>query len=267
MTGALVPSRHTRTPGRRTRTASRARTLRCGLVVCAALLLVGQPRADADSDWLQIEVVGGGPLRFDALAPGICSTQELILVTATAGPTRLYLSLTDVAESENRCLVQEQRAGDACDEDGGELLPSLTMRVERLDGTAPLLVERRLMDLTADRVDLGMARPGSPLRLRLSIWPDRSAANDTMTDSVRFEARWAASGMTAVLPAQGVAGGPGGPFQSVTGSLPDTGAPVGPTHLGVAIALLVGGVVLLRRRTRTSLTTGETDAGAKPPRR
>ncbi|MEO9323902.1 hypothetical protein ABFT23_10450 [Nocardioides sp. C4-1] len=244
----------------------RARTfLRCGLVVLL-LALLGVGPAVADDPGPTLRTADGGPLRFDDLAPGV-PVSRTILVRGGDVPTRMRLSLSGLASLEGECLDAEVRAGDtSCDAHEGELLSWLRARIERLDGEGPVLVaERTFTSLATDPVDLGDARPDATVQLRMTVWPDRDAGSDTMSDAVEFVVGVSARGLTAELPSGGSTHDGDGDSDNaddrvVAGMhddrsgwtlLPRTGSLLDPLHLTLGLGLVVLGGALVGRRPRT----------------
>ncbi len=263
------------------------------LVVALVLVALGAGGAAAATDpWLTVRIEGGGSaLQFAPMAPGEPVSQDVALTVAEGAAGRLALGVADVVSHEGGCLDNEVRAGDTtCGTEAGEgeLLPWLRVRVERLDGGVPAIAEAAFADLVDDRLDLGDARAGVPVPLRISVWPDRAAGNDTMTDEITFALRWYGAGRVATADAGGAAGtgvgdapladGPGrerssgwaglgdlgdlGDLAGLGRTLPGTGTPFGPWLPAGGVAALVTGLALLRRRPARE--RGAPPAGIEP---
>jgi hypothetical protein len=161
---------------------------------------VGQADA-ASGDPVQIQV-DGGALSFDRMAPGIGRSHELTVI-AERSSVEVRFGVQDLVSSDNGCLEPEIRAGDSTCDEGGELTPWLRARVERVtDGADDVpLYEGLLADLDL-RLAVGSR---SPVRLRISVVPDVSMGNDTMSDSVTFALRWSADDRVGTVPAGGSA--------------------------------------------------------------
>jgi LPXTG-motif cell wall-anchored protein len=229
-----------------------------GLLV--ALLVLLPTASSASAPALTVTVDGGGPLRYDLLAPGVPRTQHLTLTSTAPEPVAVRVGVTDLASGEGGCVGPEVRAGDTtCAPDEGELLPWLRLRVERLDGGDRLVAQGSFVELADRDLDLGTIADGVSVRLRMTVWPALEAGNDTMTDTVTFGFRWRAGDASAVLPATGAAGGDaasGGGVAGTTGLLPATGGEVPVSALLLGVGLVVLGVALARRRPETDESEG-----------
>lgn len=182
-------------------------------LVALAVVSVGAPAEahpaapSGDTDRVRLEVVGGaGRLEFDAMAPGLGATREVVLAADGDGPMAVRLGVTGMVSRDHGCLRPERRAGDVTCRGAGELLPWLTVRVDRVGADSQVaglpLYAGSLAGLAARPRGFGLDRavsPGSPERLRITVVPDVAMGNDTMTDSVNFTLWWSARGQVGQL--------------------------------------------------------------------
>jgi hypothetical protein len=265
------------------------RLLALAVCVVAALFFTGMAPATAEDGSLLVDLPGdstgfvddpGAPLiDVERLAPGYVRSSTFEIRNASPYAARLDLSFFDVADEENGCMRQEiDEQGEECAADGGELSAALRASVttESTAG-AETLWEGEFADLR-DGVTLAESMPADTtwsLRATLSLpW---EATNDTMTDTVRFGLRLVAEsqegGRSEVAGPLATIGGAAGVGPSGTGrpagasvlgplaggprvGLPMTGSSISLWMLLLDLAVLVGGVLLVRAGRRPDVPAG-----------
>jgi hypothetical protein len=229
------------------RTTARAVVRAAVLAALGFALLSGGP-AFADDGSLLVDVPGDGVgfthdpgapfLDVSRMYPGSSGSGYLDVRNASAYDATLNLAVLDLVSQENGCQRPEMRVpGEQCDADGGELEDWLEVTVTREDlpGGAPdkVLWQGDLGSL-ASGADLGGSFPaGATWRLRMTVALPQAAGNETMSDSLTFDARLTAtsSGGTSTVDGPQVdVSGPkahaGGLLPGPSVALPATGATV-----------------------------------------
>jgi hypothetical protein len=172
------------------------------------IVLVLSGPAWADDGSLLVDVPGDGVgfthdpakpfLDVSRIYPGGSGSGYLDVRNASTYDAKLDLAVLDLDSEENGCLRQEVREpGEQCDADGGELESWLDVTVTREDisGGVPdqVLWQGPIGSLSAG-ADLSASFPaGATWRLRMTVALPAAATNETMSDSLTFDARLTAS--------------------------------------------------------------------------
>jgi hypothetical protein len=226
-----------------------ARALTFSLPLLGSVLVLGGP-ASADNGSLLVDVPGDGVgfthdpgtpfLDVSRMYPGSSGSGYLDVRNASPYDATLNLAVLDLVSQENGCLRPETREpGEACAADGGELEDWLDVTVTRQDipGGDPdqVLWQGDLGSLTSG-ADLGGSFPaGATWRLRMTVALPRAATNETMSDTLRFDTRFATTG-------EGGTSTVDGPQVDVSGPKPHS---TGLLHGGTVVLPATGGTVSL----------------------
>lgn len=243
-----------------------ARALAFSLPVLGSVLVLGGP-ASADNGSLLVDVPGDGVgfthdpgapfLDVSRLYPGSSGSGYLDVRNASAYDATLDLTALDLVSQENGCLRPETREpGEGCDADGGELEDWLEVTVthENLPGGAPdqVLWQGDIGSLTSG-ADLGTTLPaGATWRIGITVALPQAATNETMSDSLTFDARLTATGDGGTSTVDGPQVDVSGPRPHSTGLLhgtdivlPATGGTVSLWMLLLDALVLTAGAVLV----------------------
>jgi hypothetical protein len=237
-----------------------ARVLAISLPVLACVLVLGGP-ASADNGSLLVDVPGDGAgfthdpgvpfLDVSRLYPGSSGSGYLDVRNASAYDTKLDLAVLDLDSQENGCLRPETREpGEHCDADGGELEDWLQVTVTREDlptGTPDQVLWRGDLGSLATGADLGGSFPaGATWRLRMTVDLPQAATNETMSDSLTFDARLTATGAGGTSTVDGPQIDVSGPKAHSTGLLDGTNVVLPATGGTVSLwMLLLDALVLI----------------------
>jgi hypothetical protein len=252
------------------------------LAVLGSVLMLGGP-AFADNGSLLVDVPGDGVgfthdpaapfLDVSRMYPGSSGSGYLDVRNASSYDATLNLSVLDLVSHENSCLGPEAREpGEDCASDHGELQNWLGVTVTREDlpdGAPDQVLWQGDLGSLASGADLGGSFPaGATWRLRMTVSLPQAATNETMSDSLTFDARLTATspgGTSTVDGPQVDVSGPkahsGGPLPGPSVALPATGATVSlwmllldALVLGVGASLVwVGWVGPARARRATAV--------------
>ena len=235
----------------------------CGLLVAALGGAFVLPANGADGGRILFDVAGDGegftpdpsiPLVDHLrLAPGLSTSGDVVVRNDSANAAEMTLQAVNVREDENECLPQETREGDdTCSEDGGELGRWLEVSLASgADGpTADRLWTGTIAALEDGVVLSDHLSAGDELQLRMTLRLPYAAGNDTMTDRIRYDLRWTATGETGEVTSE-VLGTELGAWGAGTGGsgtsidLPLTGATVGLRWVLLGLTLAFSGLTLL----------------------